>query len=208
MTDENRENAEMDLFVEENATIEMPSEPQNESEPTNDMDDDEKIVIEEIDGREEEELEKSNENVPAEAENRVLEELAALKEQNAAAITAVTELQNAIKANDEVFEKYKQNLSDVKDTFDTFTTQLPQLVTQLRSEIKTSYKATIEEAVMNYKNLKIAIGKDINNAINTWNNVREVNKDIKRIEKFLLFSILLQTVLVILFILEVFVWKN
>ena len=211
MTEENRENAELDLFVEEseeNATIEMPSELQNGSEITNDMDDDEKDATAETESCEEEKPEKSSEIEPAEAEIRVLDELAALKEETAAVLTAVTKLQNGIRASDKIFEEYKQNLSDVKATFDSFENQLPQLVPQLRGEIKTSYKDTIEEAVMNYKNLKAAIAKDINNAINTWNKVREVNKDIKRIESFLRFSILLQTVLVILFVLEVFVWKN
>ena len=106
-----------------------------------------------------------------------------IQKENREILEVIKEIQN----EKIVYEKYQQNLNDFKGTFEIFQTQLPQLILQLRTDLKTGpgtdYRKIIEEAAENYKNLKKAIANDINKAIETWDKVRESKKE-QRIERF------------------------
>lgn len=120
----------------------------------------------------------------------------------------ILEVINEIQNEKIVYEKYQQNLNDFKGTFEIFQTQLPQLILQLRTDLKTGpgtdYRKIIEEAAENYKNLKKAIANDINKAIETWDKVRESKKE-QRIERFLLFIVMMQAAITIKILWDYFI---
>lgn len=127
-----------------------------------------------------------------------------LQKENKEILEVIKEIQN----EKIVYEKYQQNLNDFKDTFEIFQTQLPQLILQLRTDLKTGpgtdYRKIIEEAAENYKNLKKAIANDINKAIETWDKVRESKKE-QRIERFLLFIVMMQAAITIKILWDYFI---
>ena len=67
-----------------------------------------------------------------------------------------------------------------------------------------SNRKIIEEAAENYKNLKKAIANDINKAIETWDKVRESKKE-QRIERFLLFIVMMQAAITIKILWDYFI---
>lgn len=128
----------------------------------------------------------------------VLDVLNELKEQNKELLAAV----NEIRKEKTVYESYQQNLKDFKDTFEMFQEQLPQVIIQLRSDLKTGpgtdYRKIIEEAAENYKYLKKAIANDINKAIETWNKVRCGEKEYRKTELLLLLIVIMQIAITII----------
>lgn len=127
-----------------------------------------------------------------------------IQKENKEILEVIKEIQN----EKIVYEKYQQNLNDFKGTFEIFQTQLPQLILQLRTDLKTGpgtdYRKIIEEAAENYKNLKKAIANDINKAIETWDKVRESKKE-QRIERFLLFIVMMQAAITIKILWDYFI---
>lgn len=127
-----------------------------------------------------------------------------IQKENKAILEVIKEIQN----EKIVYEKYQQNLNDFKGTLEIFQTQLPQLILQLRTDLKTGpgtdYRKIIEEAAENYKNLKKAIANDINKAIETWDKVRESKKE-QRIERFLLFIVMMQAAITIKILWDYFI---
>ena len=69
--------------------------------------------------------------------------------------------------------------------------------TELKTGPGTDYKKIIQEAADNYKNLKTAIGNDINKAIATWNKVRGGEKERQKIERLLLVIAIMQAAITI-----------
>lgn len=127
-----------------------------------------------------------------------------IQKENKEILEVIKEIQN----EKIVYEKYQQNLNNFKGTFEIFQTQLPQLILQLRTDLKTGpgtdYRKIIEEAAENYKNLKKAIANDINKAIETWDKVRESKKE-QRIERFLLFIVMMQAAITIKILWDYFI---
>lgn len=127
-----------------------------------------------------------------------------IQKENKEILEVIKEIQN----EKIVYEKYQQNLNDFKGTFEIFQTQLPQLILQLRTDLKTGpgtdYRKIIEEAAENYKNLKKVIANDINKAIETWDKVRESKKE-QRIERFLLFIVMMQAAITIKILWDYFI---
>ena len=207
MADENRDFIDLFENDEENTVKEMPSEAANQSDATNDRDENEKTLTEEICEPVDEQPENKDNLCQKNAYEFILKELNMLKEQNVIVLSEIQKLTD--KKSDEeivaeeknVYEKYRQNLKDFQDTFTVFESQLPQLILQLRTELKTGpgndYKQIIEEAAANYGNLKKAIGNDINKAIETWNKVRGGEKERQKIERLLLIIAIMQAAITI-----------
>ncbi len=151
------------------------------------------------------ELEDNQAKNPEEKQKEIVVSLLKeIQKENKEILEVIKEIQN----EKIVYEKYQQNLNDFKGTFEIFQTQLPQLILQLRTDLKTGpgtdYRKIIEEAAENYKNLKKAIANDINKAIETWDKVRESKKE-QRIERFLLFIVMMQAAITIKILWDYFI---
>lgn len=198
MSEENRDYSADFSEAAENVTIDMPSEAQNDGNETNDMDGSGKTLTKEICAPEEGQRENEEKFLQNSSIDQLLKELNVVKTQN---MMILCEIQKMKEKEKSVYEPYQQNLKDFQDTFKTFQSQLPQLITQLRTELKTGpgtdYKKIIQEAADNYKNLKTAIGNDINKAIATWNKVRGGEKERQKIERLLLVIAIMQAAITI-----------
>lgn len=198
MSEENRDYSADFSEAAENVTIDMPSEAQNDGNETNDMDGSGKTLTEEICAPEEGQRENEEKFLQNSSIDQLLKELNVVKTQNMMILCEIKKMKEKEKS---VYEPYQQNLKDFQDTFKTFQSQLPQLITQLRTELKTGpgtdYKKIIQEAADNYKNLKTAIGNDINKAIATWNKVRGGEKERQKIERLLLVIAIMQAAITI-----------
>lgn len=192
MPEENQYFGELIEGTQEISPTEIASESVNNEGAIVDMEDKEETLTEDVCVLETEPSEK-NEILPDEKQNEViLTVLKELKEENKELLAAIKEIRN----EKIVYEKYQQNLNDFHDTFEMVKEQAPQLITQLRSELKegpgTDYRKIIEEAAANYKNLKKAIANDINKAIETWNKVRGGEKEYQKIKQLLIIIVVLQ----------------
>lgn len=225
MSDENRDFIDLFDNDEENTVIEMPSEAANESDVTNDKDEKEKTLIEEIcEPTGEQPENKGNASQNSELDF-ILNELNMLKMQNVLILGEIQKItdEKCVEKGKFVFEKYQKNLEEYQATFEAFKAQFPQIITQLRADLKTEYetvydegsknlkeflddmhtgpkveyKKIIEEAAANYGNLKKAIGNDINKAIETWNKVRGGEKERQKIERLLLIIAIMQAAITI-----------
>lgn len=221
MSDENRDFIHLFENDEENTVIEMPLEAANESGAANDKSEEEKMPTREIcepDGEQPENKQKSELDF-------ILKELNMLKTQNRLILSEIQKITDGIfdEEGKNVLEKYQKNLDEYQATFETFKAQFPQLITQLRADLKTEYetvydegsknlkeflddmhtgpkveyKKIIEEAAANYGNLKKAIGNDINKAIETWNKVRGSEKERQKIERLLFIIAIMQAAITI-----------
>lgn len=190
-----------DSEAEGNVTLDAPCEPENVEAATNDKGEGEKTLTSQNCASDEELTENDvDEPLKFDAE-AILAAINEIKVQNEKIITALQELNN----DEKVYERYQQNLDDFRKTFELFESQLPQVVTQLRTELKTGpgtdYKNIIQEAAQNYANLKSAISKDIKKAVETWNNVRSDDKAKRKNERLLILVAAMQvTIFMMLFI--------
>lgn len=192
MPEENQYFGELIEGTQEILPTEIASESVNNEDAIVDVEDKEETFTEDVCALEAETSEK-NEILPDEKQNEViLTVLKELKEENKELLAAIKEIQN----EKIVYEKYQQNLNDFHDTFEMVKEQAPQLITQLRSELKegpgTDYRKIIEEAAANYKNLKKAIANDMNKAIETWNKVRGGEKEYQKLKQLLIIIVVLQ----------------
>lgn len=221
MSDENRDFKDLLDAYEENTVIEMPLEAANESDAATDKGEEEKTPTEEIC----EPADEQPENKQKSELDFILKELNMLKIQNMMVLSEIQKITDGKFAEEgkNVFEKYQKNLDEYQATFETFKSQFPQLITQLRADLKTEYetvydegsknlkeflddmhtgpkaeyKKIIEEAAANYGNLKKAIGNDINKAIETWNKVRGGEKERQKIERLLWIIAIMQAAITI-----------
>lgn len=196
-----QENQDFDELVEvsdENSSTEIGTEAGNDEDTIVCEEEDEKTHTEQMCASEDDAPENTEDLKKEMRIGDVLDVLNELKEQNKELLAAV----NEIRKEKTVYESYQQNLKDFKDTFEMFQKQLPQLIIQLRSDLKTGpgtdYRKIIEEAAENYKYLKKAIANDINKAIETWNKVRGGEKEYRKTERLLLLIVIMQIAITII----------
>lgn len=186
----------------ENVTIEMPSEAENVEAPITSLDSDEKTLKKEICESEERQQKNEHNLQQNEQYDAVIKLINELKEQNIELLGEVTAIKQSMKRTDEIYKKYESNLMDYQDTFKLFEQNYPQIITQVRTDLKKEYKTVLCEAADNYKKLKAAISKDINKAIETWEKVHGNDQDKKRVEYILLLVAGLEVAAVMLLVLD------